>query len=496
MSLEVLMLEIDEKIKDISSKISDKDKKMYEEIEKYEREIREKSIKGNKEARQLMLASIKTALEKMSFKEDQIDKFIKEYHVDYFSNIYTGSVIKISNYSPVDKEIAKYFSRFSIKLNSKEEKLNMLAQIIYQELYGFSILDMLVYDDGFDEIGASRHDYIWIQYKGIKKRIPNPDFKFKNEDHYKKIIEDRLTSTAREELNAGNPIIYTVLENGARVTAARPPLSRYHTVGIRLFNYQKSKAEEEFIDKRIKKLIELIVKKGRRNVAIIGEQGSGKTTLADILISMISKDIAIGLAENTHELNLSVKYPEKNIIEFQYGKEYSPSDVMEMFFRFNRDIVIFGEVRGPLEAFEMTKAMLRQARGSMFTFHTSSVERMIHDLRQLLMQTGYYTDYKEASFDVADAINIVIHIKLDRNTGHRYIYRVAEIEAISNNMTYKINDLFVYNKENGKYYINPNGISKTMIKSCLEYEMTQSDIKELEAIFKIEEGDSKFYEYA
>jgi len=491
------MLEIDEKIKDVSSRIGpNKDKKKYEDIENTEREIRERSLRGNKESRQLMLSSIKTILKKMSFNEDQIDRFIREYHIDYFSNIYTGSIIQASDLSLVDKEIAEYFSRFSISSNDKlGEKLNILVQIIYQELYGFSILDMLIHDDGFDEIGASRYDYIWVQYKGIKKRIPNPAFKFKNEEHYKKIIEDRLTATAREEMNSGNPIIYTVLENGARVTAARPPLTRYHTVGIRLFNYQKSKAEEEFIDRRIKKLIELLVKKGRRNVAIIGEQGSGKTTLADIIISMIDKDIAIGLAENTHELNLSVKYPEKNIIEFQYGKEYTPSDVMEMFFRFNRDIVIFGEVRGQLEAFEMTKAMLRQARGSMFTFHTSSVERMIHDLRQLLMQTGYYTDYREASFDVADAINIVIHIKLDRNTGHRYIYRVAEIEAISDNMTYKINDLFVYNKENRKYRINPDGISKAMIKSCLEYEMEQSDIKELETIFQIKEGESEFYEY-
>ena len=77
----------------------------------------------------------------------------------------------------------------------------------------------------------------------------------------------------------------------------------------------------------------------------------------------------------------------------------------------------------------MIKAMLRQARGSLFTFHSSSIRRMIHDLRQLLMQTGYYTDYREAQFDVADAVDIVIQISLDRVTGDRYVSRISEVAA-------------------------------------------------------------------
>jgi pilus assembly protein CpaF len=77
----------------------------------------------------------------------------------------------------------------------------------------------------------------------------------------------------------------------------------------------------------------------------------------------------------------------------------------------------------------MIKAMLRQSRGSLFTFHSSGVRRMVHDLRQLLMQTRYYTDFKEAQFDVADAVDIVIQISLDRVTGARYVSRISEVSA-------------------------------------------------------------------
>ncbi len=119
--------------------------------------------------------------------------------------------------------------------------------------------------------------------------------------------------------------------------------------------------------------IRICAKKGRRNIAIIGEMGSGKTTAADdLVIKNLDNDLAIGLAENIHELNISGNHSSKNVVELQYTKEFKPSDVTEIFFRLNRDIVIYGEIRNHLESHEVIKAMLRQARGSLFTFHSSS----------------------------------------------------------------------------------------------------------------------------
>ena len=199
----------------------------------------------------------------------------------------------------------------------------------------------------------------------------------------------------------------------------------------------------------------------------------------------MDNDISIGLAENIHELNISTNYPLKNIVELQYTKDFKPSDVTEIFFRLNRDIIIYGEVRNCSEAHEMIKAMLRQARGSLFTFHSSSVRRMIHDLRQLLMQTGYYTDYREAQFDVADAVDLVVHIKLDRETGQRYVFKVSEIMADEKNMSFQINDLFVFDKETGVYQVNKNGLSKEQLASCMEYELDQSGVDELHRLFSM-----------
>jgi pilus assembly protein CpaF len=248
---------------------------------------------------------------------------------------------------------------------------------------------------------------------------------------------------------------------------------------------------DKFVKDKISTIINLLIK-GRCNFGIIGEMGSGKTTAADeLIIRNLDDDIAIGLSENVHELDISKKYPNKNIIELQYSGGYTPTEIMEIFFRLNRDVVIQGEVRNSTEALEMITAMLRQARGSLFTFHSSSVKRTIHDLRKLLMQSGVYKDYREAQFDVADAINIVLHIKVDRATGKRYVYKIAEV--ISNeDMSFDVRELFIYQKETDKYLVCREGIHKSTIDQCLEHEMTAQDAVELQKLFEINDDDPDF----
>lgn len=447
---------------------------------------------GSIKAREFMQNSIYFLLiEKTELiNAETIDNLIGQYHINYFENIYFG---EISDYDvkPIDNEIMNYLKKYSIDPSDDYDiKLQKLTQIIYQEVFGYGILDELIFDPGLNEVACTRFDYVWLQYNGIKRHIPNPKFKFKNEESYRKVIENRLTSTAREEINAGAPLVYAILNNGARVTALRPPLSKYYVVNIRLFasKNELTKYRSRFVEERISRIIEILAAKGRRNVAIIGEQGSGKTTAADeLIIKKLDPDISIGLAENIHELNVSSNYPQKNIVELQYTKEFKPSDITEIFFRLNRDIVIYGEVRNSNEAFEMVKAMLRQARGSLFTFHSSSTRRMIHDLRQLLMQTGYFTDFREAQFDVADAVDLVVHIKLDRENGQRYVYKVSEVLANEENMSFQINDLFIFNKETGRYWANSNGISKEQLLSCMEYEMTREDAEEIWRLFNVDQ---------
>lgn len=474
--------------------MSDSTDGVDDELFRHCQELKAGATCGSETAREFTRNRIYSLLKDIGeINTGNINDIIRQYHIDYFTNIYSGG-LRENVRTPIDRELEEHFGKYMVhESDNFGTKLIRLAQILYQELYGFSVIDELVFDSTLDEVACNRHDYIWVQYRGIKRKIPNSRFVFHSEKHYNRIVEDRIVSTANTEMNAGEPVICSVLNNGTRVTAVRPPLSKNYTVNLRIFKKRDDAVRCRFLSGRMEKVIRLLVNKGRRNVAIIGEQGSGKTTAADeIIIRGLDDGISIGLAESIHELGISVKYPLKNVVELQYTREFKPSDITEIFFRLNRDIVVYGEVRSPSEAMEMIKAMLRQARGSMFTFHSSGVKRMVHDLRSLLMQTGMYTDYREAQFDVADAVDIVIHLKLDRNTGERYVYKISEIKAIDETMGFEVNDLFVYDRMKSRYLVNPRGISEEMKQSCLEYEMTEDDLREIEEVFKVGENDVEY----
>lgn len=316
---------------------------------------------GSETAREFTMNRIYSFLKDIGeINTGNIDSIIRQYHVDYFINIYSGG-LRENIRNRVDRELEEHFEKYTLhETDGFETKLSRLAQIIYQELYGFSVIDELVFDSPLDEVACNRHDYIWVQYRGIKRKIPNSRFVFDSKKHYNRIVEDRIVSTANTEMNAGEPVICSVLNNGTRVTAVRPPLSKHYTVNLRIFKNRDGAVHDRFLSGRMEKVIRILVSKGRRNVAIIGEQGSGKTTAADeVIIRSLDDGISIGLAEGIHELGISVKYPFKNVVELQYTRKFKPSDITEIFFRLNRDIVIYGEVRNPFEAIEMIKEIGR-----------------------------------------------------------------------------------------------------------------------------------------
>jgi len=101
-------------------------------------------------------------------------------------------------------ELVKILSNDVLKYNTCIE---MNFCIENDEVYS----DCWLAKSGLNEVACNRFDYIWIQYKGIKRRIPNPLFRFYNEDFYRRVIENRITASAREEMNAGEPFINCTL---------------------------------------------------------------------------------------------------------------------------------------------------------------------------------------------------------------------------------------------------------------------------------------------
>jgi pilus assembly protein CpaF len=468
--------------------------KEYEKIIKIEGEMKNLCKKGNLTARQFIKQRIYTIIAGIkNISIDTIDSILKQYHVNYYQNLYMP--FSSEDVTKLDLEIAEYFKKYVIhEKDSFEKKLAKLSQIIYQTLFGLDVIDELVYEsENFNEVGTTRYDFISFQYKGIKKSLEGR-LKFKDERTYKIYVMERVTSNAEKEIRPKDPHVEAYLLNGSRVTASIKPLARVPTTAIRIFQDRKNINYK--VPKRIERLLKLLIK-AKRNILIIGEMGSGKTTMLDYLISLMPLNRAIGLAENIHELDLARKYPHLNIIELQYQLGFEASMLNEAFFRYNRDIVMWGEIRSHLECFEATKACLRNNRGSLMTFHSVDRLRAIHNWRQLLKQTTFYSDLIEAQYDAADALNVIIQLGLDENTGDRFINAISETVCTSMN-EFEINDLIQYDKKNKFYRFNKSGLNTKTYNDCKNYGLTEHELNELIELFDIKkpiENESSQYDF-
>lgn len=408
--------------------------------------------------------------------DENIDDLIKQYHVNYYENIFGEDDTPGTKFS-------KLFEHMVLsEYDDFEVKIERLVQIIYQELYGLGVIDELC-EGHIDETGVNGKDYIWIQVGGLKRQIKK--LHFQSQQMLQKKVSTAISFDSKNDITASDPIVYCQRMNGSRVTAVIPPVAKYPIINIRHFHLanvtKHDLVDKASLTKEAVKFIELVFQ-GRPNFLIIGQQGSGKSTLLRVLLNEVSDAIGIGTIENMFELNLDDYYPSKNVIALQSTEKYPADKLFELMLRQNRDIVLLGEIRSSNEAVETINAMLRQCRGSAATFHSSSPTRAVHDLRNLCMRSAQYKDFLTAQFDVADAIDLVMEGRLDYKSGKRYINRISTVEADEDTYKFVVKDVFRYNHE--KQELEPNEcVSDEFLVKLLDYGMPYENIEKIKEIF-------------
>lgn len=436
-------------------------------------------ISGDLESKYTLKKDIKKILND-ELKESQVNDLIEQYHINYFDKIYTGTD------SDFDRIINKPVIYKDDDINLR---LDTLTQIVFQELWGLSVLDNYSYGNikDINEIITNNSKYVLFQIKGKKERIPK--LFFKDDKTYEDVVKNKSISyDAQKDLKSNNPEVLCQRINGARVTVVIPPYSKYYSLNIRFFN-------ETFISKKIlvksktstsefEECLDLIMH-GRPNIFVIGDMGVGKTTYLLRLVDSLSDKLSILTLEPMFELNIDKYFTDRDSKALQFLDFKSPYDAFKTGLRQNRDIILDGEVRSPAEAEITLQAMTRQGRGSMGSFHTTSCEDFIFDYKNMLMKTGNYTKEETALYDIARAVDILILLSIDRSTGHRYVKEAAEIKLIRDNFAkpYELNSLFKYDKSL-KTLIPTHKISDDFLDRASEYEFTNNHLKQLLDLYK------------
>jgi type IV secretion system protein VirB11 len=240
-----------------------------------------------------------------------------------------------------------------------------------------------------------------------------------------------VASHARTEVHAGSPIVSAELPPhgegaGERFEGVLPPVSQAPCFSIRkpaariytLLDY----VNDGIMSAEAARLLSLAVVE-RKNIIVAGGTSSGKTTLANALLSeMAHLDERVILIEDTRELQCAA--PDVVALRTRAGS-VTMADLVRSTLRLRPDRIIIGEVRGK-EALDMLKAWNTGHPGGIATVHANSALSALYRLEQLVQETVVTVPRRL----VADAIDLIVFIA-GRGLGRRVetIARVAGVDA-------------------------------------------------------------------
>jgi pilus assembly protein CpaF len=287
-------------------------------------------------------------------------------------------------------------------------------------------IEHLILDDAISEVMVNGADHVFIEKDGFLQEVKGVPLGDKALMVAVKNIARRLGN----DISEAKPILDSRLPDGSRVAAVIPPCSlRGVTLTIRKFNTRHFEMNDLIrcgtLKQQLANQLEDYVLH-RKNILISGGTGTGKTTLASILIKFIPEDERILVIEDTAELHV----PQPNLVRFEARQEQNGvrpvgvRDLLKAALRHRPDRILLGEIRGA-EAFDLLQLLNTGHSGTLSTVHASSAKQGLARFTSCVLQSGVELPYRAIKTNIGDSVNVVIH--LERRPGRRFISEVLEI---------------------------------------------------------------------
>ncbi len=246
-----------------------------------------------------------------------------------------------------------------------------------------------------------------------------------------------------------SPFLSATLPDGQRLQLVMPPVSDHGTIVMSIRNrlaglpaleqYRRrdltSSADGRDSERRdpesdvmtwirSDEFVELLrgFVRDRKNIAIVGKTGTGKTTLANVLCQMIDSEERILALEDAHELRIE----QANHVHLYFGVDIGVgvSDTLRAALRLRPDRLILAELRGA-EAFDFLQMLMSGHSGSITTFHAESADSALEQFSLLarMHQSAHAYTPQQLMRLAARCIDLVVHI--DRLESGRVIKSVC-----------------------------------------------------------------------
>lgn len=304
---------------------------------------------------------------------------------------------------------------------SFEDKVEIITQRLYEEIFGLKHIDILAYSD-INEVGFAdngRYIYCWCG-----KKIWLSFMEISESDA--RVIQDRAISFDRHcpQLDVSHPEILCHRGDGARITVTQKPYFSARNLCIRVFNQSASGFMDLITLDKLRVLITALVKSGE-SICLQGGLGSGKTTTMNVMYELLDDFLHIGTVEDYFEQHVMEKYPGKRIVEGQAAGGRELIDVVKTMLRMSVDVANIGEVRDGNALYAFIQLVQSVSVAAWFTTHITNPETTVPRLKNMLTGTGRYFSEQSAVMDIIHCINMIFqHEIVD---GRIMITRVVEI---------------------------------------------------------------------
>ncbi|MFI3255048.1 MAG: CpaF/VirB11 family protein [Eubacteriales bacterium] len=430
-------------------------------------------------------------------KEPQEFRSVLAQVQEYISTNYSQLITE--NPEDSKEQMKRYISKYILdkKVIVEGRTTEELLEELYVEMAEYGFLTKYVFGTGIEEIDINAWNDIEIQYSG--GRTEKLQEHFDSPDHAINVIR-RMLQVAGIVLDNSQPVVLGHLSKNIRIAVMKTPIVDEDvgvSASIRIVNPQ-SMEKKDFVNggTATAKMLDFLTTCVRYGVSICvaGATSSGKTTVLGWLLTTIPHFKRVYTIESgSRELDL-VKYDENgqvcNSVIHTLTRD-SDNDkqkvdqiaLLDVALRFNPDVVVVGEMRGP-EANAAQEAA-RTGVAVLTTIHANSARatyaRMI-SLCKRAVDMGDETLYQY----VTEAYSIIVFCKQLENGARRMMEIMECVIEKDGSRTYRT--LFQYiitenRVEDGGFIIEGehkqvNPISQQLAKRFLENGMPVNEIKQ------------------